>query len=279
MPSIRRTPFSATYEPDAFDASDRFNAESAQRARELLMARLDRSGELQQQDDWHRAAIGEQGREFDAGREDNRSMAQLMLAAREKELASQDAREGRRFDYMAGRDAAADSWRNREYEDTKPSRDASTQLMLAQIARMQAEQGRTDRAANVAPIADLSPQDLAESNAIIAAGGTQAQANLATLDKRKKRGYEEADVLGEDLASSAKDFSDRDNKVFGSDPTEEDDRRIVLSAKALEKKYIDLGDSPAVARAKAMKKVKDSVKTSANSQHVDFVLQSLGIVK
>jgi hypothetical protein len=279
MPSRINTPFGSTWQPDAFDSGDRFAAESAQRAREMMLARLDRTGEMKQQDDWHRAAIGEQGREFDAGREDNRSMAQMMLDARKSELASQDARFGKQFDYMAGRDSASDARWQKLHDEDAPMRDTQTKLMLAQIARMEAEQGRTDKAANVAPLADLTPEDLAESNAIIAAGGTPAQANLAVMDKRKKKGYDEADVLGDQLSEDAADFSKRDNKVFGADPTEEDDRKIVLETKALEKKYRDLGDSPAVARAKAMKKVKGSVSTSANSQHVDFVLQALGIVK
>lgn len=292
MPTLRRTPFNqgGSYVSDPMDHIEEGNRAAGFQF--MGMRQNDMMAQLAMQ------KLNNENFQYRQNRSDNLGMFQEKLkhddhvtdvnAGLQREgWTHDDARFGKQFDYMAGRDTRADAQHQQEWDfehdkDRNPSLQAALQanvvnqklaeLMQRRSDRDERAEIRTDKAAD-APVdtTGWSKEDLAANQARIASGQAPAAAGYATSQDRAKRGRDEVEgqetALGADLAH----FSEKDNAWgFGTDASDEDRSGLAARLAKLEESLrmkFDLSQGAAHDRANQL--INKNTRHSMNSGQVD----------
>lgn len=296
MPTLRRTPFNlgGSYVADPFDQAEQSNRNAALQQAQLMDSRQanDRYAQIAL------AKLNADNYQFGQKRADDMAMYREKLAHddmrdereygyKDKLLAADNDRFGKQFDYMSGRDARLDRQHHDEWEfehdkEKNPALAAQFMTLAAQqrIAdemerqrkREEEKQKRSDEAGGSAPdMTGWTPEDIAEYKARLSVEGTSpAMAGLGVRDARRQRANDELTVEEQALGNDLRTFSEKDNKVFGFDPTDEDTQGLAARLAKLEEALrVKLNLGQAAAHERANNLIRTNTKQSANSGYVD----------
>lgn len=289
MPTpINRAFGGTTWQPDAMDTTDRYNADYRQRLNEMALGALGSTAN-------YRLGM--------AGLQNQRDMFQGGLMANAQALGSQErmhsqdlgfAGQGLKFqsdalkqqlDLERNRDTTQQGNYQQMLQMGQPMRDISLQEMKqrAALEQLQFEQeqqktkNQTAAQNAVQPITFQNDFERSDYNADIASGLTPAGATMDVQNKRRMKASAAADILKQGLGSRVKRLAERDSNFFFDKPTDSEESGIEQSYQELVRKFQESGLDPAAATAAAKEAVTSNAPTTFFRPHVRQLYTTLGL--